>query len=166
MCTSIESASYNKLYFREMEVFPVEMKLPFYMMYPTPFLFDDDKKQEKDYEYLKSMYPETAKQILPYVEEECDRMEYDGSMIYDEYPDKLQLRLMCSRIYDKVMDGEEALEIMSEEEKDEEALHTQEGKFSSRRKPDRIRDMVELLLYQELFRRREQHRHRRGRQLW
>ena len=35
---------------------------------------------------MKSMYPMSAKKILPYVEEECDRMEYEGSMIYDEYP--------------------------------------------------------------------------------
>lgn len=144
----------------------MEMKLPFYMMYPTPFLFDDDKTQEKDYEYLKSMYPEMAKRILPYVEEECDRMEYDGSMIYDEYPDKLQLRLMCSRIYDKVMEKEELAGVMTEEIKDEEELHVQDGRFAPRRKLDRVRDIVELLLYQELFRRREHHRHRRGRQLW
>ncbi len=30
-----------------------------------------------DLEDLKSMYPKIPKRILPYVEEECDRMEYE-----------------------------------------------------------------------------------------
>jgi len=55
----------------------------------------------RDYNYMKSAYPDTAKRLLPFVEEECDRMEYDGSMMFDEYPDMLQLRLMCKRIYAK-----------------------------------------------------------------
>ena len=79
------------------------IKLPYYMAYPASVLFDDSKREEWDYEYLKSMYPELAKKILPYVEEECERMDYEESMIYDEYPDKLQLRLMCSRIYRKLL---------------------------------------------------------------
>ena len=48
------------------------------------------------------MYPEIPKRLLPYVEEECDRMEYENSMVYDKYPDKLQLKLMCRRICDNV----------------------------------------------------------------
>ena len=34
---------------------------------------------------------EVTYEVLPYMEEECDRMEYDGSMMYDEYPDRLSL---------------------------------------------------------------------------
>ena len=82
----------------------MDIKMPYYMTYPMPFLFDDEKEADRDYEYLRSMYPELAKQIIPYVEEECDRLDYEGSMIFDEYPDKLQLRLICSRVYEKVMD--------------------------------------------------------------
>lgn len=73
-------------------------KLPYYMTYPMPFQFDEDRKEEKDLEYLKSLYPFTAKRILPFIEEECDRMEYKGCMLYDEYPDKLQLQMMIRRI--------------------------------------------------------------------
>ena len=79
----------------------MENKLPFYMAYPVPLLYNDDRNARRDYDYMKSIYPDTAKRVLPYMEEECDRMEYDGSMMYDEYPDRLQLRLMCRRIYDK-----------------------------------------------------------------
>ncbi|XCP84975.1 hypothetical protein ABXS75_18415 [Roseburia hominis] len=147
----------------------METKLPFYMAYPTPFLFADDKTEARDYEYLKSMYPDMAKRILPYVEEECDRLEYDNSMIYDEYPDKLQLRLMCRRIYDKVMDEELFDELEMEEWGADTVQEEAIGQAYRRRqskKPDRVRDMVELLLYQELLRRRCNHRRCRKNLLW
>ena len=80
----------------------MEQRLPYYMAYPMPLQFDDERIDKRDMEYMKSMYPGIAKMVLPFVEEECDRMEYDGSMIYDEYPDKLQMHLMCRRVYDKV----------------------------------------------------------------
>ena len=80
----------------------MEKHIPYYMAYPMPLLFDDERIEQRDFEYMKSMYPEMARKLAPYVEEECDRMEYEGSMIYDEYPDQLQIHLMCGRIYDKV----------------------------------------------------------------
>ena len=52
-----------------------------------------------------------AKKILPYVEEECDRMEYDCSMMYDEYPDKLQLHMMGNRVYDKAKKDKNFLDL-------------------------------------------------------
>ena len=76
---------------------------------------------------------EVTYEVLPYMEEECDRMEYDGSMMYDEYPDRLQLRLMCRRIYDKA-------------EKEEE----NPGAW--------LMDLIEVMTYQELCRRRVEHR--------
>ena len=80
----------------------METKLPYYMVYPMPFIYDDERLDRRDYEYMRSLYPDTAKRVLPYVEEECDRCEGPNSMIYDEYPDRLQLRLMSGRIYDRV----------------------------------------------------------------
>ena len=68
------------------------------MAYPVPLLYNDDRNARRDYDYMKSIYPDTAKRVLPYMEEECDRMEYDGSMMYDEYPDRLQLRAAGSMI--------------------------------------------------------------------
>ena len=78
----------------------MDYRLPYYMAYPLPLQYDDERIERRDFEYMKSMYPMAVKKILPYVEEECDRMAYEGSVIYDEYPDKLQLRLMT---YWKVM---------------------------------------------------------------
>ena len=111
----------------------MENKLPFYMAYPVPLLYNDDRNARRDYDYMKSIYPDAAKRVLPYIEEECDRMEYDGSMMYDEYPDRLQLRLMCRRIYDKA-------------EKEENDPGTW------------LMDLIEVMTYQELCRRRVEHR--------
>ena len=65
----------------------MDNRLPYYMKYPMPLIYDDDRTDRRDYDYMKSVYPETAKRLLPFVEEECDRLEYEGSMMYDEYPD-------------------------------------------------------------------------------
>ncbi len=112
----------------------MEIRLPFYMAYPMPLAYDDERRERQDFEYLKSLYPNTAKKILPYVEEECERMEYAGSMIYDEYPDGLQIHLMCGRIYDKVKKMEDS----------NEGAQTQEW----------LREFIALMLFHELFRRR------------
>lgn len=121
----------------------MEAKLPYYMMYPTPILSDRKKLMDRDYDYLRSMYPNMAKRLLPYVEDECDKYEYEESMIYDEYPDKLQLRLMCRRIFDRAREQED-------DDWDEKSL----------------RDMVDILLYQELLRRRENRRRSQRRIMW
>ena len=122
----------------------MDQKLPYYMAYPMTLDFEDERAERMDYEYLRSMYPEIPKTILSYVEEECDRMAYENSMIYDQYPDKLQLRLMCGRIcadikkHEKLSRNESMRELLNDME--------QGGKW--------LRDLTEVMLYQELFRRR------------
>ena len=114
----------------------MDYRLPYYMAYPMPFQNDDDKVERLDLDYMKSMYPQLAKKIMPLVEDECDRMCYEGSMIYDEYPDQLQNRLMCRRVYDKVKDME-----------DEEETN--------------LKEMIQLMLFHEIFRCRCEHRKKR-----
>lgn len=79
----------------------MDQKLPYYMAYPTPLLYDDERRDRMDFEYMKSMYPDAAKRLLPYIEDECDRVAYEGSVMFDEYPDQLQLHLMGRRVYDR-----------------------------------------------------------------
>lgn len=143
-------------------------KLPYYMAYPLPFVYDDDKVERRDMEYMKSMYPDIPKKILPYVEEECERSEYENSMIYDEYPDKLQLRVMCSHIYEKVVKNEklfygtEYAEMVSNERQKERLLQAP-SMPSPVLGQNWLRDMIEVMLYQELYRRRCDHRRCRRR---
>lgn len=140
-------SAYYVVYVCRREVFIVEYRLPYYMAYPMPLQYDDEKIERRDYEYMQSMYPMAVKRILPYIEEECERMSYAGSVIYDEYPDQLQIRLMCQRIYDKVK---------KQKPKDDLEMEMQ---FS--RDDDRLKDLVQILLFQELFRRRSEHRRNR-----
>ncbi|MDD2978934.1 MAG: hypothetical protein PHN80_03070 [Hespellia sp.] len=113
----------------------MENKLPYYMAYPMPYLYDDEKIQDRDFAYLKSLYPNLPRTLLPYVEEECDRMEYEGSFAYDEYPDKLQILRMCQRTA-------KAAEL--------------EGITGE------IQDLIEVMICQELYKRRCNHRSKRN----
>lgn len=131
----------------------MDYKLPYYMAYPMPFEYDDERKERQDMEYMKSLYPNAVKRILPFVEDECERMEYEGSMIYDEYPDMLGIRLMCNRICERV-------EAMDRRDDIEDELEMQQNRWNNRRD---IRDIVEVLLLNELIKRRNEHRRRRRR---
>lgn len=134
----------------------MEHKLPYYMAYPMDLKeYGEEKRDRRDVEYMKSMYPMSAKKILPYVEEECDRMEYEGSMIYDEYPDRLLLYLMAGRIYDRMKEGEKK-EIAMEIEKEQ--VETQEFKRKKKDREETLMDLVQILLYQEIVQRRCRHR--------
>lgn len=127
----------------------MDYRLPYYMAYPMPLQYDDERIEQRDFDYMKSMYPMAVKRILPYVEDECDRMSYEGSMIYDEYPDQLQIRLMCNRIYDKVKKMKPQDDV--------------EMEMQISRNDDGLRDLIQILLFQELFRRRSRHRRDRRR---
>jgi hypothetical protein len=78
-------------------------------------------------------------------------MEYDGSLMFDEYPDKVSLDRIIDRIYDRVkdMDEEPHAEIQS--------LYF----YPPMRSNNHLRDIVTLLLLGELFHRRRRHRSRR-----
>ena len=127
----------------------MDYRLPYYMAYPLPLQYGDERIERRDYEYMKSMYPMAVKKILPYVEEECDRMSYEGSMIYDEYPDQLQIRLMCNRIYDKV--------------KKMKPYDDEEMEMQVSGNDDWLKNLVQIMLFQELFQRRNRHRRNRRR---
>ena len=137
------------------------------MAYPMPLAYDDEKVDRMDFEYMKSLYPSAAKKVLPYVEDECDRLEYQCSMMYDEYPDKLQLRMMSGRIYDNVMKHEKMFYESGYEDvaeqlqmEKQQAPRPGRGEPAQNRppqgtgRPNWLRDLIEVMLYQELYKRR------------
>ena len=135
-------------------------KLPYYMAYPMPFPLEDERADRRHFEYLKSLYPDVPKRILPYVEEECDRMEYENSMVYDEYPDKLQLKMMCRRICDNVRRHERMFQVSGDVRKTGRADSDQRGNDRENVSLEFLRDLTEVMLYQELYKRRCGHRRR------
>lgn len=142
-------------------------KMPYYMAYPVPFSYDDERTERRDIEYLRSMYPDIPKRLLPYVEEECDRMEYENSMVYDQYPDKLQLKLMCRRICDNVgrherlsfgdiSRGDCTCGCSADQNAEGERRQSENNNIEAQS----LRDLIEVMLYQEIYRRRCDHRRR------
>lgn len=114
-----------------------EKPLPFYLAYPLLKGAFEEELKERDRLLLRSYYSDTARELQEMVEAECDRMDYDGSMIYDEYPDKLMLRQVCARIHNKYA-------------KD----HGFEMEAEDRRQGEDLRDLIGVLLYNEMYRRR------------
>ena len=140
-------------------------KIPFYMAYPMQDVYLSEIEYERDRERLKEMYPKEAKRIQRVVEEECDKMEYDGSLMFDEYPDRVMVQKLCDDIYKKVYDNTTA-EVETEQYRD----RRPGGGYPPPPPPppphrDRGgRDLIEILLFDEMFRRRC--RHNRCRRFW
>ena len=107
---------------------------PFFMTLPGYPGRMDENEILNDLEYLQQTYPGEVRRCQRRIAEILDKYDYEGSMIYDEYPDKLQLCLMCRRAYEQVM----------KQEKWEKETYT----------PEQIREIVEILMYQELMERR------------
>lgn len=62
----------------------------------------DEWELETDREYLMQMYPAKARIIMVMVEDECDKLEYEGSPMLALYPDKETMLGIAGNIYDKV----------------------------------------------------------------
>lgn len=144
-------------------------KMPFYMSYPMQNLYLTEMEYEKDMERMKELYPREVKQILEYVEEECDKMEYEGSLMFDEYPDRLMLEMVVNRILNRVTESDEPEDM--EDMEDMEAQQFRGGTHPPGHRPpprprrrDFRRELIGVILNNEMFRRRC--RHRRCRRWW
>ena len=82
---------------------------PFYTTYANPLLYEGERMQDKEFNLMKSYYPGTVQHIQEKIEEECDLMDYEGSRLYDEYPDRMTLYKMAQDIY-AVLEQEEKRE--------------------------------------------------------
>lgn len=119
--------------------------LPFYMTYPMPLFYQEEDSVQRDLEYLQQMYPAEAKRYQRIVASILDKIDYEGSMIYDEYPDRMRLYQLAENILNQIK-REEMMETGETEENPE--------------KWSRVGDMVQILLFYEIYRRR--HTNHRG----
>lgn len=111
------------------------------MTYPLPVYFEEEDAVVRDLEYLQEMYPAEARKYQGKVSEVLDKFDYDGSMIYDEYPDKWVLYHMARNIM-SVIESEE---------------RTAGKEFSAERR-SLLQEMIQLLLCYEIYRRRRNRR--------
>ena len=114
--------------------------LPFYMTYADSSLYSRERIQEQEFALMKSYYPETARRIQEKVEEECDLLDYEGSRLYDEHPDRYMLYHLGRKIMDDVS-PQAGMEAMSD---------------------GLLEDLVQVLLFHEISRRRCRRRRCRG----
>lgn len=119
--------------------------LPFYMTYPLPMYYQEEDSIIRDLEYLQQMYPAEAKRYQKVIAGILDKLDYEGSMIYDEYPDKWQLYKLSKDILER---------IKKDEEKAGSEVEVPPEKW------EWMGDLVQILLFYEIYKRR--HNSRRG----
>lgn len=68
---------------------------PFYMLAAE---MNDEQGMLQELDYLKRMYPEIVRGYMDRVSEILDKLDYEGSMIYDEYPDIYYLKRLAETI--------------------------------------------------------------------
>ncbi len=118
--------------------------LPFYMSYPLPIAFEDDRDMVKDLEYLQQMYPIGSKRLLAEVNKALSILDHEGSMIYDQYPDRFMLYKMGKDIL-------ESLRKNPVKEKEDEQL----AKLLAW---DGIDELILVILFFEVLKRRHQNK--------
>lgn len=99
----------------------------------------------EDLSYLQQMYPAYVKKLQIIMNDMLNTMDYEGSVIYDQYPDKIQLEYFVSSILAAVKkenDGNSSNDNI-------EADNTQVLGSD-----ERLRELITVLFYDELLKRR------------
>ena len=107
--------------------------LPFYMTYPDYRGAENEARLLRDLEYLQQMYPNDVKRYQKRIADILDKADYEGSMIYDEYPDRYSLLALTKSIC-RILEKEEDCQPAE--------------------------NMIQILLFNEVYKRR--HGGRRG----
>ena len=111
--------------------------LPFYMSYPLPLFYEEEDTAMRDLEYLQEMYPREARRFQRKIARLLDRLDYAGSVIYDEYPDRLAIYKMA----------DDMTAVICREEKED-------GHGIAAEKLPEMKELIHVLLCQEIYRRR------------
>lgn len=101
--------------------------------------------EDRDMDYVREMYPMTFSRLQELVEKECNRQEFAGSMMYDEYPDKLGISRIVQNIFNEIKKDEENCV-------GDECIKYPDDTW--------LKDIITVLLLNEMYRRR---RRRNGR---
>ena len=117
----------------------------FYDENSTYEMMENYEDEVRDILYLKELYPLSFVNWQRIVDEECDKMEYDGSIMFDEFPDKERLLGLVNKVYDKAKEDFTA-NIAGNQD--------QEGMPSDKW----MRDFMSVLLISEMMRRRSRRR--------
>lgn len=110
------------------------MRVNFDEMFPKyPDMLEEEEICLNDYQYIKRLYPKQLRLICVAIEEYLDRYEYEGSPIYVQYPDQISIYRMADAVYRQF---------------------SFEG---SKEELEKMRDMIGLMVCQEIYVRRRRH---------
>ncbi len=138
--------------------------VPYYMAFPVNDGWEAEEENQRDYEYIRQLYPEKMQHIMSVIEDECDKLEYEGSMMFDEYPDRLMLSRLCNKIYDRVQGQEVEMEEVYEAMQRRPPRPGMPGPGMPPPPPrpgqgnNWLSDAIQALLFDEMYRRRCRYR--------
>lgn len=118
-------------------------------------------EMEEDNAYLNYLYPQVTRQIREFTEETCDKLEYEGSLMFDVYPDKTTLRLMAGEIladFRKKYPDAYKTEPSNENAPASGNNTASENSATENNRDDMLRDMIEVVLFHEIMYRRNRYR--------
>ncbi|MBQ7796272.1 MAG: hypothetical protein IJ374_06925 [Lachnospiraceae bacterium] len=127
-----QALAYKSLEIEERQVAMQNVAPQPYMIYnrevqnPAPGPWDNWRRLWTEFEYFRGLYPLAVRRLQQVVDAEFDRIDAPGGAMYDEYPD----REFLYRLRDRMLLEALALGIQAD------------------------RDMIHVLLLQELLRRR------------
>lgn len=141
-----------------------EKPTPFYLSYPLPY--DTEEAVGREWEILKSWYSDEVLQMQEAVARACDELDYEGSWIYDEYPDRGRMEREQLKIQKRLLLRQEERNPLSQEsgkgqgglpQKNGQRGILQEDEVSvetAAREKRGIGELLQVLWYNEVFRRR------------
>lgn len=119
--------------------YPGNVPLPFYMTHPEYLYREKENEILKDLEYLQQTYPNEVKRYQRKVAEVLDKVDYEGSMIYDEYPDRYTIARWAKTIVNLIQR--------------ENAMGENKDPISPE-KQIWLEDMMQVLICNEIYKRR------------
>ncbi|WP_113673137.1 hypothetical protein [Vallitalea guaymasensis] len=121
---------------------------------------DYNGMDEMDKKKMRVLYPEVCKKIQYYIDEECDKMDYSGSYMYDDYPEKEFIEMITDKIYeavekDNTIDIKEFTEKIENNNIGDSEIEPSSKRCGFYRKPNRwLRNTIQVMLVNEMYGRR------------
>lgn len=123
--------------------------LPFYMTFPENRIeIDRSFMPDELYDeltYFRQLCPVLTKYIMEEVAKALDIIDYEGSMIYDEYPDKMRIEGLAEQVTKQMHEKYKAGIKFEEEEANQ---------YEMLMKNAQLEDYVMMVLLQEILTRR------------
>ena len=124
----------------------------------------EPERMEEDWLYMKQLYPNTARKLLRYIEDAADKLEYENSLMFDAYPDRIAVEQVVKEIIAVIQENEPALLEMRENEETSGAEDSSRQEAASGQNDNQtwdicIEEMIQVMLLAEMHHRRWRYEH-------